>query len=59
MSAPPKGAELLSVAASAGGKAIACVKAGVEATARASASVNVNVNVNARSSVSGSASGGT
>jgi hypothetical protein len=51
------GKELPSVAASAGGKAIACVKAGVEATVGASASVDVNVKASA--SVSGSASGGT
>jgi hypothetical protein len=51
------GGEMAGSLTSAGGKAIACVKAGVEATTGATASVSINVKASA--SVSGSAKGGT
>jgi hypothetical protein len=50
------GVEVKDVALKAGGKAIACVAAGIEASAHATASVDVNIKASA--SVSGSASGG-
>ena len=51
------GAGLKDVAASAGGKAIACMAAGIEMAGSATASVDVNVKASA--SVSGSVGGGT
>jgi hypothetical protein len=51
------GGDMAGSLTAAGGKAIACIKAGVEATTGATASVSINVKASA--SVSGSAKGGT
>jgi hypothetical protein len=52
------GADLKSAVVSAGGKAIACVAAGVQATVSASASIKVNVDVSASASASASGKAG-